>query len=122
MEERVKVPDTCRQAAQNIMAELFKNSNASRDEDTFMDDFFRRTDNMIGDMKRIQEMQKNSSYPGKMSSGGAFLFWKTSRRRHRPFPSIRHSMTGKRTLKTWRRTMKTWKNSSLMVPNRGNLR
>ena len=65
MEERVKVPDTCRQAAQNIMAELFKNSNASRDEDTFMDDFFRRTDNMIGDMKRIQEMQKNSSYPGK---------------------------------------------------------
>lgn len=65
MEERVKVPDTCRQAAQNIMAELFKNSNASRDEDAFMDDFFRRTDNMIGDMKRIQEMQKNSSYPGK---------------------------------------------------------
>lgn len=65
MEERVKVPDTCRQAARSIMAELFKNSNASRDEDTFMDDFFRRTDNMIGDMKRIQEMQKNSSYPGK---------------------------------------------------------
>lgn len=65
MEERVKVPDTCRQAAQNIMAELFKNSNASRDEDTFMADFFRRTDNMIRDMKRIQEMQKNSSYPGK---------------------------------------------------------
>lgn len=65
MEERVKVPDTCRQAAQNIMAELFKNSNASRDEDTFMDDFFQRTYNMIGDMKRIQEMQKNSSYPGK---------------------------------------------------------
>lgn len=65
MEERVKVSDTCRQAAQNIMAELFKNSNASRDEDTFMADFFRRTDNMIRDMKRIQEMQKNSSYPGK---------------------------------------------------------
>lgn len=65
MEERGKVPDTCRQAAQNIMAELFKNSNASRDEDTFMADFFRRTDNMIRDMKRIQEMQKNSSYPGK---------------------------------------------------------
>lgn len=65
MEERVKVPGTCRQAAQNIMADLFKNSNASRDEDTFMADFFRRTDNMIRDMKRIQEMQKNSSYPGK---------------------------------------------------------
>lgn len=65
MEERVKVSDTFRQAAQNIMAELFKNSNASRDEDTFMADFFRRTDNMIGDMKRIQELQKNSSYPGK---------------------------------------------------------
>lgn len=65
MEERVKVPDTCRQAAQNIMAELFKNSNASRDEDTFMADFFRRTNTMIGDMKRIQELQKNSSYPGK---------------------------------------------------------
>ena len=65
MEERVKVPGTCRQVAQNIMADLFKNSNASRDEDTFMADFFRRTDNMIRDMKRIQEMQKNSSYPGK---------------------------------------------------------
>lgn len=65
MEERVKVPDTCRQAAQNIMAELFKNSNASRDEDAFMADFFRRTNTMIGDMKRIQELQKNSSYPGK---------------------------------------------------------
>lgn len=65
MEERVKVPDTCRQAAQNIMAELFKNSNASRDEDTFMADFFRRTDNMIRDMERIRELQKNSSYPGK---------------------------------------------------------
>lgn len=65
MEERVKVPDTCRQAAQNIMAELFKNSNASRDEDTFMDEFFRRTNTMIGDMKRIQKLQKNSSYPGK---------------------------------------------------------
>ena len=64
MEERVKVPGTCRQVAQNIMADLFKNSNASRDEDTFMADFFRRTDNMIRDMKRIQEMQKNSSYPG----------------------------------------------------------
>ena len=65
MEERVKVPDTCRQAAQNIMADLFKNSNASRDEDTFMADFFRRTDNMIRDMERIRELQKNSSYPGK---------------------------------------------------------
>lgn len=65
MEERVKVPDTCRQAAQNIMAELFKNSNASRDEDTFMADFFRRTDTMIRDMERIRELQKNSSYPGK---------------------------------------------------------
>lgn len=65
MEERVKVPDTCRQAAQNIMADLFKNSNASRDEDTFMADFFRRTDNMIRDMERIRELQKNSFYPGK---------------------------------------------------------
>lgn len=65
MEERVKVPGTCRQAAQNIMADLFKNSNASRDEDTFMDDFFRRTENMIGDMERIRELQKNAFYPGK---------------------------------------------------------
>lgn len=65
MEERVKVPDTCRQAAQNIMADLFKNSNANRDEDTFMSDFFRRTDNMIRDMERIRELQKNAFYPGK---------------------------------------------------------
>lgn len=65
MEERVKVPDTCRQAAQNIMAELFKNSNASRDEDTFMAEFFSRTKIMISNMNDIMKMQKNSFYPGK---------------------------------------------------------